>query len=112
MVIVEVPPPLFEFLIRPVSDSFRVQLVTGKIPFPELTDPNIWIVVSKGKRPPKPHKFNAPGMTPAVWKIARKCWHQKAKERPEVNDVLQSLERLSNPGVCSRSVFLSGVGNN
>ena len=111
MVIVEVPL-LFEFMIRPVPDSCCVQLATGKMPFPDMTDPNVTIAISKIKRPSKPRRFDAPGMTPAVWKVAQRCWHQKAKERPKANTVLQSLERLANPGVCSRSVFLCGVGDN
>ena len=70
------------------------------MPFPEHTDPNVKKIISKGKRPQKPRRFEAPGMTPAVWKIAERCWHENAKERPEVNAVLQYLEGLANPGVC------------
>ena len=101
MVIVEVR--LFsENVTRPGSDRFRSQLATGMMPFPEKTDPSVMIMISKGKRPPKSRHFDAPGMTPAVWKIAKKCWHEKARERPEVNVVLQDLENLANlnPGVC------------
>ena len=80
------------------SDCFHFQLVTGRMPFPEFDDSNVVVLISKGKRPPKPRHFDAPGMTPAVWKIAKKCWHEKARERPEVNAVLQDLEDLANPG--------------
>jgi len=111
MVIVEVR--LFsESIVHPGSDPPHAQLVTGRKPFPDVKDYDIITLISKSKRPPKPHSFDAPGMTPAVWKIAQKCWHQKGKERPKANAVLQSLERLANPGVCSRSVFLSGVEDN
>jgi hypothetical protein len=101
MVIVEVG--LFsESVTRPCSDCFRLQLATGMMPFPGKMDPSVMIMISKGKRPPKPRHFDAPGITPAVWKIAKKCWHEKANERPEVNTVLQDLENLANPtpGVC------------
>src|SRR6266403_1559481 len=80
------------------SDCPRFQLVIGRDPFNELLG-SINILVPKGTRPTKPRHFDAPGMTPAVWKIAQKCWRQKAKERPEVYTVLRSLERLANPGV-------------
>ena len=90
-------------VIHPCSNRSRLQLTTGKMPFPESPDPSVNIMVSKGKRPSKPHSFDAPGMTPAVWKIAEKCWHQKAKERPKVNAVLQSLENLGNPGMNAHS---------
>ena len=98
MVIVEVC--LFsESMIHLGSDHFRSQLVTGNMPFPECMDHNVINLMLKGKRPPKPRRFEAPGMTPAVWRIAEKCWHENAKERPEVNVVLQYLEGLANPGV-------------
>ncbi|KAF9643164.1 kinase-like protein [Thelephora ganbajun] len=75
-----------------------VELVTGKMPFPEYTDHNVIVMISEGKRPSKPRHFDAPGMTPMIWKIAQKCWHEKANERPEVDAVLQSLEVLANSG--------------
>lgn len=85
------------------SDRLYFQLVTGKMPFPESTDPNVFVMVLKGERPPKPRHFDAPGVTSAVWEIAQKCWHEEPKERPEVNVVLRSLESLVNPGMCARS---------
>ena len=59
-------------------------------------------MVSSGKRPSIPHPFDATGMTPAVWKIAKKCWRQKAKERPEASTVLKYLEDLAKPGMYAR----------
>jgi hypothetical protein len=90
-----------ESMPRPGSYYLHFQLVTGRMPFPELTDVNVEVPISKRNRPPKPHHFDAPGITPAVWKIAEKCWHEKANERPEVNVVLKHLENLANPGVCT-----------
>ena len=89
-----------ESAMHPGSDRFRFQLATGKIPFPEYNDPSVPIMVLKGKRPAKPPSFDVPGMTPAVWKIAKSCWHQEAKKRPEVNAVLRSLE-LVDTGLCN-----------
>jgi len=68
------------------------------MPFPEYTDHSVSIIISKGKRPSKPTRFEVSGMTLAVWKIAEKCWRQKAKGRPEAKVVLQYLENLVNPG--------------
>ncbi|KAF9644933.1 kinase-like protein [Thelephora ganbajun] len=73
-----------------------VELTTGKVPFPDTGYSNVKVLISRNKRPPEPLRFNAPGMTPAVWKIAQECWHQRAEERPEVNVVLQDLEKLTN----------------
>ena len=78
--------------------------MTGKLPLSEFTDHNVTVLISKGKRPSMPRSFDVPGMTPAVWKIAKKCWHEKAKERPEVTSVLRYLENMSNPGECTREI--------
>ena len=75
MVIVEVRV-FSESMTRPGSDCFRFQLMTGKVPFPETPENSIVILLFQNKRPPKPRHFEAPGMTPAVWEIAQKCWHQ------------------------------------
>ena len=88
-------------MIRPGSDHLGSQLVTGKMPFTEDGDYNVVNLISMGKRPPKPSRFEAPGMTPVVWKIAEKCWRQKAKDRPEVDAVLQDLQSLADPGTCT-----------
>ena len=75
-------------------------------------------MVSKGKRPPKPRPFEAPGLTPAVWKIAKKCWSEKAKDRPEIDAVIQYLGGIATTGMCTHQVHFylpweliySGVG--
>ena len=102
MVIVEVRLS-FRIVTSLGSDCFRIQLGTGKIPFHGFTDQNVTVLILRGKRPSKPHRFEAPGMTPAVWKIAEKCWREKAKERPEVKVVLQDLENIVNTGRCTHS---------
>lgn len=86
--------------------TVRSQLATRNIPFPELTDANVMILVLEGERPPKPHRFEVPGMTPEVWKIAEMCWHEKPKKRPEVRTVLQHLQDLANPG--ARTYIFAG----
>jgi hypothetical protein len=87
--------------ILPSPDWVRLQLATGRIPFPDYSDPKVTLVVSQGKRPRKPRPFEAEGITSKVWKVAKKCWHEKAAERPEVKLVLHDLEKISNPGVCT-----------
>ena len=102
MVIVEARL-LPECMIRSDSNYFCFQLATGKVPFPEIGDHGVTNKVLKGKRPSKPHRFDTIGITPAVWKIAEKCWHQKMRERPEIKVILQRLEDLQvpNAGMCA-----------
>ena len=86
---------------RPGSDCFRFQLATGKVPYAGVPDSTVILMVSRGKRPSKPRPFKAPGMSLAVWKIAQKCWNEKARDRPEVDTVLQSLQDIANTGGCT-----------
>ena len=51
-----------------------------------------------------PRNFGAPGtLTPGVWAIAERGWHQKPERRPEVKTVLQNLENIANPGGCTHT---------
>ena len=78
--------------------------MTGAEPFHGLVDNGVIIMVTEGKRPQRPRHFNAPGITPGVWTVAERCWHQKTKQRPEVKTVLQNLENIANPGECAPQV--------
>jgi len=71
-----------------------VELVTGEMPFFGYSDAGFTVAISKHKRPSEPRRYDAPGMTPLVWKVAKRCWHEKAKERPEVKIVLRDLENI------------------
>ena len=79
--------------VHPDSDRSYRKLATGMIPFPSETDAAVISKVLRGKRPQKP-KATALGITPAVWSVAKKCWNQNPQQRPEVNAVLQKLEKI------------------
>jgi len=93
--------PVFEGMVYSLTVHF--QLVTRNVPFPEFTDANVMILVLKGGRPPKPHRFEVPGLTSEVWKIAEMCWHEEPRKRPEVRTILHYLEDLANPGACTHT---------
>jgi len=76
-------------------------MVTGKMPFPDALDPSVTLLISKGKRPQKPRHFDATGITLAVWKVAKACWHEKANSRPEMDEALRELEKIAKLGVCN-----------
>ena len=101
MVIVEVCS-FAKSATSPSSNYFCLQLVTGKVPFPEYTDENVIVIIAKGERPSRPRPIDAPGMIPEVWKIAQKCWSEKADQRPEANKILQSLILLTKSGTCTK----------
>ena len=66
------------------------------MPFSGYTDRDIAVMVSSGKRPSRPRRFEAPGITPEVWSIAKRCWHERAEERPNAEAVLQDLRQITN----------------
>lgn len=76
--------------------------MTEEVPFPGVEDYMLPLVIMKGKRPQKPRKFDAPGITSGVWAVAERCWHEKAKKRPEVKTILLDLENIANPGEYTR----------
>jgi len=97
MVIVEVRLFL-RLYFRQGWKNFLLQLATGKMPLPGLFDSQVLVLLSKGKRPQKPHPFKAPGFTPDVWRIAGMCWHEKPKKRPTAHAVLRYLEDIATGG--------------
>ena len=81
------------------SQFFPFQLATGKLPFPEFASPyHVHSLVLQGERPSKPHRIEAPGFTPEVWRVAEMCWHEKPNKRPTVHTVLRYLEDIVNAG--------------
>ena len=88
---------------HPGPDWLRPQLATGKMPLHKYSDSLVKFMISKGKRPRKPRRFEAQGITSEVWKVAEKCWHEKAGERPEARQVLWDLEKIANSGVCTHN---------
>jgi hypothetical protein len=47
-----------------------------------------------------------------VWKVAEKCWNEKASERPEVEEVLQDLEDRFTGCVDPQSMHSFAMGVN
>ncbi|KAF9642617.1 kinase-like protein [Thelephora ganbajun] len=69
-----------------------IELYTGNVPFACRQDPTVILMVTRGKRPPKPASAKALGLTPAVWELAKRCWHKKPAKRPDTPEILAHLE--------------------
>ena len=54
-------------------------------------------MVTRGERPSKPASAEAFGLTPELWELTKRCWHEKAKRRPDSLKVLTRLESTSLP---------------
>ena len=65
------------------------------MPFSGYTDRDVTVMVSRGERPSKPRRFEAPGITPEVWSIAERCWHKRAEKRPSSEAVLRNLQQIT-----------------
>ncbi|KAF9643286.1 kinase-like protein [Thelephora ganbajun] len=72
-----------------------IELYTGNIPFPDRQDLSVILMVARGKRPPKLVSAKALGLTPAVWELAKRCWHKKPAKRPDTLEILAHLEGIS-----------------
>ena len=76
------------------SDCYALAMViyetiTGRLPFHEHTDLNVFVKVLKGEHPRR-----EPGFANALWRMLLLCWASPGA-RPSASDVLQHLEMVS-----------------
>ncbi|KAJ8085076.1 serine/threonine protein kinase, AGC [Marasmius tenuissimus] len=102
--------------VRPLSYSHAClayelveQVITGKPPFAELTDPTVmYEVMVNNARPsrPSPGNYWCPDN---VWTLVERCWAQRPQDRPtasEVHEFLSKLVNLRNSGAHWEDVSL------
>ncbi|KAF9789191.1 kinase-like domain-containing protein [Thelephora terrestris] len=70
-----------------------IEIFTGKHPFPEESDQNVYLMVTKGKRPSKPAGASKSGLSSAGWKIVEDCWNKKRDKRPDMQAVVNRLRK-------------------
>ena len=75
------------------SDRLLCKVFTGKLPFPDVSDINVQLMVMKGKRPPKPADASKLGLSSATWKLVEKCWNKKRDKRPEIQYIALRLRK-------------------
>ena len=74
------------------SLSFRViQVFTGELPFPGLSESEVEESVLQGKRPTRPIH---PAVIDPVWELMQRCWSEDPKARPTAEVVLQDLKSI------------------
>ena len=62
------------------------ETISGRLPFYEHTDLNVFVKVLKGERPCK-----EPGFTGGLWEMVKSCWAQP-RDRPSIISILRFLE--------------------
>lgn len=66
------------------------ETITGRLPFHEHTDLNVFVKVLNGDRPRR-----GPGFADNLWKMLELCWASESEARPSATDVLQCLVTVS-----------------
>jgi len=68
---------------------FAAELFTGTAPFETETHVVAAQNHGKGKRPEMPENAQKGGLTDEIWKLLERCWEQKPKKRPTMEEVVR-----------------------
>jgi len=69
-----------------------IQTFAGKFPFHDVSAPAVPAGIMDGKRPKRP---DHPNLTDTLWELAERCWAETAQDRPEMKEVIETLEGMS-----------------
>jgi len=70
------------------------KVFTGKAPFVGSTAPAVIASITSGKRPERPSHTS---FTDYLWELTQKCLEQAPLDRPNVDQALEALRKLSVP---------------
>lgn len=76
-----------------------VEVFTGKVPFENQKDEAVMSLILGGDRPGMPENAQAVGLTDEMWKHLERCWQQKPRKRPTMEDVVKGWSKFI--GRCS-----------
>lgn len=84
------------------SDCYELGMViyevlSGMVPYAELNDTAVLMVVLNGERPKKPEGEEGAWFTVGLWKMLEDCWKPKPSDRPNLGAVLQCLQEVTPP---------------
>ncbi|KAG7100158.1 hypothetical protein E1B28_001938 [Marasmius oreades] len=88
------------------------EIIAGKPPFANLTDPQVIFQVIGGARPERPSASVVNWCPDNIWELVQQCWAQKRGLRPLAADVhayLERLERLRVQGLSWEKMFPPSV---
>ncbi|KZP19479.1 kinase-like protein [Athelia psychrophila] len=74
--------------------SVAFEILSGRIPFEYLRDAQVIRQVFQGKKTPRPPSQNAPYVTDQLWAFMNQCWVEPPPDRPDVEQLLQSMQRF------------------
>lgn len=86
----------------------RLEVFTGKVPFPNAINVQVIIMMSKGERPPKPAGDDALGLVPSLWRLTEDCWNQNPERRPDITNVVRRFQAIVDAGKCIGKIRASG----
>ena len=84
------------------------ELLTAEPPFNGQPPGRIALSISRGARPEFPQNAEDVGLTDQIRNLLRSCWHQNPMERPTIDEVVRTLERIED----NRCVQISSSGQN
>lgn len=83
------------YLTYVVFSFFRIQILTGKVPFDRIRHDTVVInQVQMGRRPPREH-YQLPEGCEDVWSLLEDCWNQIASKRPTMDQVVERLTKIA-----------------
>ena len=88
MVGIEVTPPSSP-RVQVASIKQKRQIFTRRLPFDLYSDDELILRLWQGMRPEKPLH---PQFTSKMWSLTRRCWKKDPRKRPDIPEVLRTLE--------------------
>ncbi|KZP19466.1 kinase-like protein [Athelia psychrophila] len=76
--------------------SVAFEILSGRIPFGYLRDAQVIGQVFHGKKTRRPPSQDAPYVTDQLWAFMNQCWVEPPPDRPDVEQLLQSMQRFLN----------------
>ena len=71
------------------------EVLSGEVPFSTCSHHLVVVKVLAGERPARPQGTGGAWFMDGVWEILERCWVPQPENRPNIEDVLRCLEKVS-----------------